>query len=126
MRGHFRSRATSYPPLTYSIVNPPAGMTINATTGAVSWTPPASSLGTTNVTFQATNQFGSAQTTVALYVSADVPVPGFVFTNTTSPTLNVVGFPIGLQITDASNTPFDLHGGLGAPQTSPSTRTPGW
>jgi len=34
-----------------------------------------------------------------------VPVPGFVFTNTSSPTFDIVGYPISLQITDASNTP---------------------
>ena len=67
--------------------------------------PPASSVGTTTVTYQVANQFGAAQSSVALYVSADVPVPGFVFTNTSSPTFDLVGYSISLQITDASNTP---------------------
>jgi hypothetical protein len=97
--------ATSFPAITYSIVNPPAGMTLNSTSGLVTWTPGASNLGTTSVTFEATNTFGSVTLTEPITVTPDMPIPGFVFTNTLSPTFNVVGQPMGLQITDASNTP---------------------
>jgi hypothetical protein len=97
--------AKSFPAITYSIVSPPGDMTVNSSTGFVDWTPTAANVGTTNVTFVATNTFGSTSITVPITVTPDVPVPSFVFTNTDSPTFNVVGFPIGLQITDASNTP---------------------
>jgi hypothetical protein len=97
--------ATSFPAITYSIVSPPVGMSVNPVTGLVTWTPTASNVGTTNVTFQATNTFGTTSATVPIIVTADVPVPGFTFTNYSSPTFSVVGFPIGLEITDGSNTP---------------------
>ena len=97
--------STSFATPTYSILNAPAGMTVDPNTGLVAWTPSASYVGVDNVTFQSTNTFGTTSLTVAINVTADVPVPGFVFTNTSSPTFSVVGFPIGLQITDASNTP---------------------
>jgi hypothetical protein len=101
----FQLSASSFPAITYSVLNPQAGMTVDPASGLVTWTPDASMVGTTSVTFQATNAFGTTSLTVPISVAADVPVPGFVFTNTDSPTMNVVGFPIGLQITDGSNTP---------------------
>ena len=97
--------ASSYPAITYSILDPPAGMTVVPTSGLVAWTPDAGMVGTANVTFQATNTFGTTSLTVPIAVSADVPVPGFTFNNTSSPTFDVVGLPVGLQITDGSNTP---------------------
>jgi hypothetical protein len=97
--------ASSFPAITYSIVSPPTGMTVDPVSGLVTWTPSASYVGTTNVTFQATNTFGTSALTVPITVTADVPVPGFTFNNYNSPTFSVVGLPIGLQITDGSNTP---------------------
>jgi hypothetical protein len=97
--------ATSFLPVTYSVLSPPSGMTVNPSTGVVSWTPTASDLGTVSVTFQASNAFGASSLVLPIYVTPDMPEPGFVFTNTSSPTFNVVNFPIGLQITDASHTP---------------------
>ncbi len=107
--------ATSFSPPTYSLVNPPSGMTLDPNTGILTWTPTASNVGTTNVTFQATNQFGSTSLTVPITVTADVPIPGFVFTNTDSPTFDLVGYPISLQITDGSNTPSTFSIDSGAP-----------
>jgi hypothetical protein len=97
--------ASSFPAITYSIASPPAGMTVDPVSGLVSWTPGASNVGTTNVSFRATNTFGTTALTVPITVTADVPVPGFTFNNYNSPTFSVVGLPIGLQITDASNMP---------------------
>ncbi len=121
--------ASSLSAITYSIANPPAGMTVDPTTGLVTWTPTASYVGTpTSVTFDATNQFGTTPLTVSISVSADVPVPGFTFTNTDSPTLNVVGFPIGLQITDASNTPstFTVVSAPAGVSIDPATGVVNW
>jgi N-acetylneuraminic acid mutarotase len=93
----FQLSASSPAPITYSAVNPPAGLTIAPNTGVVNWTPSASELGTNTITLQATNLFGSSSLTVTINVAPDVPVPGFVFTNTSSPTFNVVGFSIALR-----------------------------
>jgi hypothetical protein len=120
--------ATSFPAITYSVVSPPGNMTVGPSNGLVTWTPDASYVGTTNVTFQATNMFGTTSLTVPITVSADVPVPGFTFTNTDSPTFNVVGQPIGLQITDASNTP-STYSVLSAPSNvsiNPTTGVVNW
>jgi hypothetical protein len=55
-------------------------------------------------------------------------VAGFTFTNTASPTFNVVGFPIGLQITDASNTPstYTVVSAPAGVSIDPSTGVVNW
>jgi hypothetical protein len=120
--------ATSFPAITYSVVSPPSGMTVDPTSGLVTWTPGAGNVGTTNVTFQATNMFGTTARTVPITVSPDVPVPGFVFTNTGSPTMSVVGFPIGLTITDASNTPstYSIVSGPASASINPTSGVVNW
>jgi hypothetical protein len=45
-------------PLTYSLVTRPAGMTINATTGLISWTPTAAQAGSRNVRVRVTDAKG--------------------------------------------------------------------
>jgi hypothetical protein len=53
--------------VTWSLIGGPAGLTFNATTGAVTWLPPATLLpGSYSATFQATNTGGSATLTVPL------------------------------------------------------------
>lgn len=49
--------ADGFPAPTFSLTNKPAGMTINANTGVISWTP--TSTGTVNVTVRAQNSEGS-------------------------------------------------------------------
>src|SRR5207249_1876138 len=44
--------------LTFSLTSAPTGMTINATTGLVQWTPTASQLGTQSVTIKVTDAGG--------------------------------------------------------------------
>lgn len=41
--------------VTYSLVNPPAGMTINGSTGQISWTPDNSHVGSNSITVKATD-----------------------------------------------------------------------
>ncbi len=120
--------ATSFLPVTYSVPSPPSGMTIDPNTGIVAWTPTASEVGTVSVTFQASNAFGSSSLVLPITVTPDVPEPGFVFTNTSSPTFNVVNFPIGLQITDASNTPstFSIVSGPSNASIDPKTGVVNW
>jgi hypothetical protein len=121
-------KASSFPAITYSVVNPPSGMTVDPVSGIVTWTPTAANVGTTSVTFQATNTFASTSITLPITVTADVPVPSFTFTNTASPTLNVVGFPIGLQINDASNTPstYTVVSAPAGVSIDPNTGTVNW
>ncbi len=57
-------------PVSYSATPLPAGLIINATTGAISGTP--TTAGTTNVTITATNAAGTATTTLVVVVA---PVP---------------------------------------------------
>jgi N-acetylneuraminic acid mutarotase len=91
----------------YSIVNPPTGMTVDASTGVVSWTPTDSQVGTTDVTFQVSSSAGTGGTVDYYFaVGANVPVPQF-----TSPTLvNGTQYatptsPMGLTLFDnTSNT----------------------
>jgi len=44
---------------TYSLITSPAGMTINSTTGVISWAPNANQLGSNSVSVRATNNMGS-------------------------------------------------------------------
>lgn len=109
-------KAISFSLPTFAIVNPPAGLKLDPNTGIFTWTPGASNLGTTSFTFKATNQFGTTTSqTISIYVAPDLPVPGFVFTNTSSPTFDLVGYPISLKITDGSNTPSTYSIVSGAP-----------
>ncbi|MCB0164434.1 MAG: putative Ig domain-containing protein [Anaerolineae bacterium] len=63
--------ATGVPQPTYSLAAPiPSGMTINATTGVISWTPNAT--GSVNVTVTATNSQGSANQSFVITVTASV------------------------------------------------------
>jgi N-acetylneuraminic acid mutarotase len=107
--------ATSYVAETFGLVNAPATMTIDPNSGVVSWSPGAADLGTTAVTFTATNQFGTTSATMTFNVSPDTPIPDFLFTNTDSPTFDMVGYPVSLQIIDHSNTPSTFSIVSGAP-----------
>jgi hypothetical protein len=70
------SDSFSHSTITWSVVGGPAGLSINSSTGAVSWTPPAGILpGAYTATFQATNYAGSVTLTVPLtVVFASAPV----------------------------------------------------
>lgn len=64
--------ASGTPAPTFALTANPAGMTINATTGVISWTPSAA--GTPNVTVQATNGvMPNASQSFTLTVTADQP-----------------------------------------------------
>jgi ELWxxDGT repeat protein len=55
-------------PITWSLVQKPAGMTINATTGVVSWPTPTTTGSPFTVTIKATNTFGQASVSWKLTV----------------------------------------------------------
>jgi hypothetical protein len=72
----------------YSIINPPTGMTVDASTGVVSWTPPDSYVGTTNVTFQVSSSAGTGGTVDYNFaVAPNLPVPQFTSANLINGTL---------------------------------------
>ncbi len=62
-------------PVTFSLVAPPSGMTIDPATGAISWTPTTTQIGAQSVTIKATNATGSTTDTLSLSVVADTTAP---------------------------------------------------
>jgi hypothetical protein len=58
---------------TFSVVSGPSGVTVNQTTGLVTYTPVAADIGNVVVTFKATNSVGSSTHTFTFVVSALVP-----------------------------------------------------
>jgi hypothetical protein len=71
-------------PLTYSIVSGPSTVSINPTSGIMTYAPAASDVGTVNVTYQAANALGSVTQTIQFNVAAANP-------SLTKPTLTVTG-----------------------------------
>jgi hypothetical protein len=124
----FQLSATSIPAATFAVVSPPSGMTLDPNTGIVTWTPGAADLGTTSVTFQATNPFGTTSLVVPITVTPDYPIPDFIATNTDSPTFDIVGQPVSIQIIDRSNTPstFSLVSGPAGLSIDPNTGVLNW
>jgi hypothetical protein len=87
----------------YSIINAPAGMTVNATTGVVSWTPPDSYVGTTSVTFQVSSSAGVGGTVSYNFnVAPNLPVPQYTSTNLINGTLYATPTgKLGMQLSDS-------------------------
>ncbi len=71
----FTASASGTPAPTYSLVSAPAGMTIDSTTGLVSWTPTYAqeSAGNNSFTVQATNYSGTATKTFNVAVAPQAP-----------------------------------------------------
>jgi hypothetical protein len=64
------SDSVSHSTVTWSVLDGPPGLSINSTTGAVTWTPaPGIQFGPYTVTFQATNYAGTATLTVPLMLT---------------------------------------------------------
>ena len=55
---------------TYSVVSGPSSISVNATTGLVTFTPTAADIGADVVTFEATNSVGTSTNTFTFIVSA--------------------------------------------------------
>jgi hypothetical protein len=70
------TNASTFQKLTFSLATAPAGMSINATTGLITWSPTASQTGSSAVTVFATDQLGNTgQQTFSISVSAALPPP---------------------------------------------------
>jgi hypothetical protein len=116
---------------TYSIVNPPSGMTVGGTSGMVSWTPPDSYVGTTNVTFQVTSSAGTGGTVDYNFaVAPNLPVPTYTSANLTNGTLYAAqGQALRLQLADSSSHSAVTWSIVSGPQgmtVNPSTGLVAW
>jgi hypothetical protein len=112
---------------TYSIVSGPSGMTINQS-GNVSWTPTASQVGTTSVTFAVRNATGTTDRTVPITVTPDVPVLVVTINAPSGPSYGVVGTAMTLQVTDYSHQPstFSIVSGPSDMTVNPTTGQVHW
>jgi hypothetical protein len=74
---HYQVLSTAHPQATYSLTTAPSGMTINSSTGLISWTPTTSQLGSFSVTVQASNFAGQTSQSYAGTVGNPSPTtPG--------------------------------------------------
>ena len=69
----YQVQATSNPQATYTLTAAPAGMSINAITGLISWTPTYATEGIENVTVTASDYAGQASQTYSISVAPQVP-----------------------------------------------------
>ncbi|HEV3025184.1 MAG TPA: putative Ig domain-containing protein [Pirellulales bacterium] len=101
--------ATGYPTdFSYSIVNPPTGMTVDAASGTVSWTPPDSYVGTTDVTFQVTSSAGSGTIDYNFSVAPNLPVVQYTSANLVNGTLFAAPTAqLSMQLVDVSSGATD-------------------
>jgi len=88
--------AVGKPRPTFSLDRGPAGMTINGTTGLVSWTPTLAQVGTQSAIFRATNSVGTIAQTATFNVLAAVP-------DTTPPTP-----PTNVVVANVTSTTADI------------------
>jgi hypothetical protein len=99
------SDSFSHSSITWSVVAGPTGLGVNATTGAVTWTPPAGILpGPYSATFQATNYAGAVTLTVPL-------------------TLTFATGPVSFQASNLNSATGTADLTWSAPATSSSTIT---
>lgn len=87
-------------PVTWSLVSGPAGMSVAAASGAVTWTPTADQVGTAAVTFRGTNYAGSTDLSIIFPVHPlgtdlrpPAPVTGTVVSNIDLYSANVTWTP---------------------------------
>jgi hypothetical protein len=95
--------STANPQATYSLTKAPSGMTINSSTGLISWTPSASQAGSFSVTVQASNSAGQTSQSYTGTVAAPKP---------TTPTGLIVDAAGGDSALLSWNASTDPSGGL--------------
>ena len=93
---------------TFSIVSGGSaypGLTVNAVTGVVTWTPPDSlaNTGRTAIVFGATNAGGTGTLQAYIFVTANVPVISATYTSASGVNA-IVGKLFGMQLHDSSGT----------------------
>jgi hypothetical protein len=67
--------AIGFPAPTFALVSGPSGLSINATSGVITWAPTTAQIGTQSVTVQASNVAGTATHTFTLTVTPDTTPP---------------------------------------------------
>jgi hypothetical protein len=70
---HYQVLSTANPQATYSLTTAPSGMTINSSTGLISWTPTTSQLGSFSVTVRVSNTTGQTSQAYAGTVVSPSP-----------------------------------------------------
>jgi hypothetical protein len=96
-------------PLTYSLLAAPAGMTIDAASGLVSWTPTASQLGNQSVAIQAADPSGaSASQTFTLVVLGANQKPTITSTPATTATAGAT-YRYDVRANDPDHDPLTFH-----------------
>jgi N-acetylneuraminic acid mutarotase len=100
---HYQVLSTANPQATYSLTSAPSGMTINSSTGLISWTPSVSQVGSFSVTVQASNSAG--QTSQSYTGAVVAPSP-------TAPTGLIVDAAGGDSVALSWNGSTDPSGGI--------------
>jgi hypothetical protein len=72
---HYQMLSTGNPQATYSLTTAPSGMTVNSSTGLISWTPSSSQLGSFSVTVLASNSAGQTSQSYTVKVGNPIPTP---------------------------------------------------
>ncbi len=117
------------PAATFSLVSGPTGMTVDAQSGLVKWTPAVAQIGAQTATYRATNSVGTADLTVAFNVIPDAPQLSVDFSlNTNGRRFAVAGVPFAAQIKDASSTPptYELKASPQGMSIDPQTGVIAW
>jgi RHS repeat-associated protein len=93
--------------LTFSLIGPPAGMTINASTGVIAWTPTAA--GTYPVSIQVIDSQGSTASQAYTLGVNDLYVTPPVLTSATPPLTAAVGKPYQFTFTASDPAGLAVH-----------------
>lgn len=120
--------ATANPTATFALLDGPATMTLNPTTGLLAWTPTAADVGTRSVVVAATNSVGTAQLTIPITIAPDLPVLSLNYNLNGGGPHATAGMPFQLQALDASHTPstFELIAGPAGMTIDANTGLAAW
>lgn len=115
----YQATSTGNPAATYSLTFAPAGMTIDSTSGIISWTPDITQVGVQNVTVTATNLAGSNDQSFAINVLFAVPPAptGFTISNITANGASLSWNPLAPELGAATYNLYQVFfSGRGGPR----------
>jgi hypothetical protein len=118
----------------YSLVSGPAGVSVDPTTGLVSWTPTSAQVGFQTLNFAVTNSAGGASLSVLFYVGptttdTNLPNPTYSFTSNGGLPYAVPGQQVTIQFTDlntAQPSMYQLVNGASGMTIDPSSGLLTW
>ena len=101
------------PAPTFALVSGPAGIVVDPTTGAVTWTPDTPDVGAQTAVFRATNSVGSADLSIDFDILPDTPKLSVQLNPTTGEPFATAGVLFNAQVIDSSTFPstFELLDG---------------